>query len=230
MARGGFIAPIVYLKNAFDRNVGLENAKRAVVEALRLRKLDCRGRRTESALERLGLMIEGPRNEAQRPKRAVQQLIPPDLMARTSDATIAEWDWETGEFVTSGQLGARQLWEDVKLNERQCNELLDRLDPRVHPASQETLRPADERRRGPAWDEWVSVVTTLAYEHAIDASSTDRDILDRAAARLGIRHEPEKQSKRMKSAALAIVSRWKIAPPKEPAPIKHVFSTPTPKP
>jgi hypothetical protein len=212
MARGGFISPMVFLRRAYAKNISLIEAKMAVVEALRLECLECRGKRFSSS-------------GARRAQYKRTNVIPSSVWVGLPDKHLSGWKWEIGRFVSRNEIGGPLRWDDVSLNERQCNELIDRLQARLPPPS-ESLVPAIERRRSISWDEWVAAVATLAYEQAINPECTDKDILDMTARRLGIHHEPSKVTKRMKTAAQAIVDRWKRTPPARPAPTTHPFTAP----
>lgn len=220
MARGGFISPAAYLERAFERNISLDDAKRTAIEALSVGRLASRGRVPTSAIARLEAPDAGTLTK---PESTKLEDIPSSAWAGLTDEVISRWEWMSGRFHGSGDFGW-QPWESVKFNEAQSNDLLDRMQP---PLTRNASASPTERRRGPTWDEWVAVVATLAFEHAIDETSTDRDIVQRAAMRLGM---PEAQTKRMKAAALAIVSRWKELPPNPPPPHRVEFKGGTPKP
>jgi hypothetical protein len=220
MARSGFISPNVYLQRAFGKNISLDAAKQAAVEALQMGRLSCRGRFSAMPVIR----IKGVPLPKKTGSRALQD-IPQAAFEGLTLEEIAAWNWETGTLVLSGDLDS-DVWRDVRFNEAQANEVLTRLEARSRPAPDQP-EELNERRRGPTWDEWVAVVATLAFEHAIDEKSTDADILQRAAIRLGI---PEARTSRMKAAALAIVRRWKQTPPMQPPPLKIGFSDPSRKP
>lgn len=225
MARGGFIDPKVFLQRAFDRNLTLNQAKKGAVEAMRVGRLSSRGR-PAPAVSATARLKAGFKASAKIQSRPQQQDIPRGIWTGLSKHDVAQWDWESGRFFGNGDLDL-EAWDAVKFNEAEANALLNLLAARHNPAQAEAaISPVNERRRGAAWDEWVAVIATLAYEQVINETSTDADILQLAALRLGI---DDPSTRRMKSAAMAIVGRWKRTPPRTPGPTQLKFVDPTPK-